>query len=76
MGSGVGMTAKEIKAKFPGYSTDMLPEEGAWNKGHAPGKEDKAEWASRAGRVAAWLKSEVSGTRRGSEEIPQQSLVF
>lgn len=48
------MTAADIRDKFPGYETDLLPEAGPW---YTDGFETDAMSSARAERVAAWLKS-------------------
>ena len=52
---GDSLSADQIRRRFPGFETDLLPAAGPWFTG---GYEPRALAAGRAGRVAAWLQSE------------------
>jgi len=67
-GPGECMSAADIREKFPGYETDMLPQEGPW---YTDGFETEAMSSARAERGAAWLKSpELQVPPRPATEKP------
>ena len=65
-GPGSCMSAADIRHKFPGYETDLLPQEGPW---YTSGFETEAMSSARAKRVAAWLKSPELQDEIGDEVL-------
>ena len=60
------MSAADIRRLFPGYQTDLLPDEGPW---YTDGFETEAMAARRAERVAAWLKTPELQDEIGDEVL-------
>ncbi len=65
-GPGKCMSAADIRRLFPGYQTDLLPDEGPW---YTDGFETEAMAARRAERVAAWLKTPELQDEIGDEVL-------